>query len=110
MIEANRRNARRSTGPRTAAGKAHVRINALRHGGRSEILHAGFAAWLTSFLNPCAPSDELPPPIPLGRLEDPNGANLKRELEDERLGERRKTKNHFFDERSRQSVENKGSA
>ncbi len=85
MIEANRRNARRSTGPRTRAGKSLARMNALRHGGRSEILHAGFAAWLTSFLNPYAPSDELPPPIPLGRLEDPNGAILKRELEDERL-------------------------
>ena len=31
-IAANRRNARRSTGPRTAAAKARVRRNALRHG------------------------------------------------------------------------------
>ena len=31
-IAANRRNAKRSTGPRTAAGKARVRCNALRHG------------------------------------------------------------------------------
>ncbi len=31
-IEANRRNALRSTGPRTAAGKARSRKNALRHG------------------------------------------------------------------------------
>ncbi|HUN67552.1 MAG TPA: hypothetical protein VMU46_02065 [Burkholderiales bacterium] len=31
-IEANRRNARASTGPRTAAGKARARMNALRHG------------------------------------------------------------------------------
>ena len=29
---ANRRNAERSTGPRTAAGKAAARLNALRHG------------------------------------------------------------------------------
>jgi hypothetical protein len=32
VIEANRRNARRSTGPRTAAGKRKVAGNALRHG------------------------------------------------------------------------------
>src|SRR4051812_39298151 len=31
-IAANRRNARRSTGPRSAAGKARARRNALRHG------------------------------------------------------------------------------
>ncbi len=85
MIEANRRNARRSTGPRTRAGKSLARMNALRHGGRSEILSGRFAAWLASFLNPYAPSDELPPPIPLGQLLDPKGAMLKRELEDERL-------------------------
>ena len=30
--EANRRNALRSTGPRTAAGKEHVRPNAVKHG------------------------------------------------------------------------------
>jgi hypothetical protein len=34
-LEANRRNARKSTGPRTAAGKARSRMNGLRHGGRS---------------------------------------------------------------------------
>ena len=32
QLEANRRNARRSTGPRTAAGKAVARDNALKHG------------------------------------------------------------------------------
>jgi len=31
-VAANRRNAQRSTGPRTALGKAHVRRNAVRHG------------------------------------------------------------------------------
>jgi hypothetical protein len=31
-IEANRRNARRSTGPRSADGKARVASNALKHG------------------------------------------------------------------------------
>ena len=31
-IEANRRNAQRSTGPKTAQGKSRVRLNALKHG------------------------------------------------------------------------------
>ena len=33
-LAANRANALKSTGPRTARGKAHVTLNALRHGGR----------------------------------------------------------------------------
>ena len=36
-IAANRRNARRSTGPRTAAGKRNSAGNALRHGFRANI-------------------------------------------------------------------------
>ncbi len=36
QIEANRRNAQRSTGPKTPAGKAKVRFNALIHGRRAE--------------------------------------------------------------------------
>jgi hypothetical protein len=32
QINANRENAKRSTGPRTAAGKANVRYNAMKHG------------------------------------------------------------------------------
>ncbi|HUI43605.1 MAG TPA: hypothetical protein VL523_16710 [Terriglobia bacterium] len=35
LVEANRRNARKSTGPRTAAGKERSRLNGLRHGDRS---------------------------------------------------------------------------
>ena len=36
-LEANRRNARKSTGPRTARGKAQSRLNGLRSGGRSRL-------------------------------------------------------------------------
>ncbi len=36
QIEANRRNAQRSTGPKTPEGKAKVRFNALVHGRRAE--------------------------------------------------------------------------
>jgi hypothetical protein len=35
QIEANRRNARKSCGPKTDAGKAKTRLNALKHGGRA---------------------------------------------------------------------------
>jgi len=35
LLAALRSNAQKSTGPRSAQGKAHSRLNALRHGGRS---------------------------------------------------------------------------
>ncbi|QEH36097.1 hypothetical protein OJF2_46570 [Aquisphaera giovannonii] len=37
-LAANRRNAQRSTGPRTAEGKAASRLNGMRHGRRSKLL------------------------------------------------------------------------
>ena len=36
-LEANRRNAQKSTGPRTALGKSQSRLNGLRSGGRSRL-------------------------------------------------------------------------
>jgi hypothetical protein len=38
-LEANRRNARKSTGPRTARGKGWSRLNSLRTGARSSLYH-----------------------------------------------------------------------
>jgi hypothetical protein len=38
-IEANRRNARKSTGPRTTRGKAQARLNGLGKGPRSRFYH-----------------------------------------------------------------------
>jgi hypothetical protein len=35
LLASNRRNAKKSTGPRTARGKAWVRLNRFRHGMRS---------------------------------------------------------------------------
>ena len=36
QMDANRRNAAKSTGPKTAKGKAKARLNALKHGGRAK--------------------------------------------------------------------------
>jgi len=51
-LEANRRNARKSTGPRTARGKSQSRLNSLRSGGRSRLY--GELLWALSNAPPCA--------------------------------------------------------
>src|SRR4051812_24506558 len=38
QINANRRNAKKSTGPRTEAGKGIARLNALDHGRRAKVV------------------------------------------------------------------------
>ena len=60
MLAANRLNAQKSTGPRTAAGKARSRMNALKHGERSKILLERFKDWLENYLNSFEPMSEPP--------------------------------------------------
>jgi hypothetical protein len=61
QIEANRRNAQKSTGPKSAEGKARSRLNGTTHGFRSEVVaippedQAGFAASLAGFLEDWKP-------------------------------------------------------
>jgi len=45
-IEANRRNAQKSTGPRTAQGKAQSRMNSLRTGNHSPLYEDFYLTWL----------------------------------------------------------------
>jgi hypothetical protein len=68
QIEANRRNAGRSTGPRTQAGKDRSRLNAVDHGGRAMLpvlpgenpgeYETKSAAWRLS-IKPRNPSEEF---------------------------------------------------
>jgi hypothetical protein len=51
-IEANRRNAQKSTGPRTARGKAYSRLNRLKSGGYSPAYRKLLRALLEA--PPCA--------------------------------------------------------
>src|ERR1039458_8070422 len=45
-LEANRRNARKSTGPRTAQGKSQSCLNGLREGNRSALMRDAVLAFL----------------------------------------------------------------
>lgn len=65
QISANRRNAEKSTGPRTEAGKAKVARNALRHGLRAEKVtafdesDADFVAFHAAQRDAFAPADDI---------------------------------------------------
>jgi hypothetical protein len=51
-LEANRRNARKSTGPRTAHGKSQSRLNSLQEGNRSALRRDAVLAFLEA--PPCS--------------------------------------------------------
>lgn len=71
QIAANRANAARSTGPRTAQGKARASRNGLKHGNRagkhsafavallSDESQADFATLRDTYLNLCQPANEI---------------------------------------------------
>ncbi|HUD97954.1 MAG TPA: hypothetical protein VMR62_00160 [Bryobacteraceae bacterium] len=65
QIEANRRNAQRSTGPKTPEGKAKVRFNALVHGRRAESAvlpgedQNAFNRLLADIMSTWKPQDEM---------------------------------------------------
>jgi hypothetical protein len=62
---ANRANARRSTGPKTGAGKARASVNAVRHGLTAKRLviagedHAQFERFCAELESQCAPTTEV---------------------------------------------------
>jgi hypothetical protein len=64
-IKANRRNARKSTGPKTAAGKARSKMNALKHGLDAQTIvlpgedEAAFRTRLDAWKAGCAPRNPL---------------------------------------------------
>lgn len=62
QIAANRRNAKKSTGPRTPAGKSNVRLNALKHGLTAQSVVLPFEdADAYEALQPSAPPSSLNP-------------------------------------------------
>src|SRR5687767_8036886 len=75
-VAANRRNAQRSTGPRTAAGKRRASRNALKHGLCSPYacLEGECAATYATFVREV--EEELQPRTPLQRSLIPHIANL----------------------------------
>ena len=63
-IEANRQNAQKSTGPRSAEGKQRVRLNALKHGLRAEEIvlptesRDDFNSYLAAWIDDWKPTTE----------------------------------------------------
>lgn len=117
LLAANRQNARKSTGPRTLAGKAHVKLNALKHGRctasdatRESMLAAGedpegFERLYQELLNAYEPADALWAKQVedlaklywrRGRLERARAALMRRELD--RLEQERQQRRKEIDE------------
>ena len=98
QIEANRRNAQASTGPRTEAGKEASRGNALKHGMRAEVFEvlpnedpAEFAARVAAWEHDLKPVGEAEAHLArraaaivwkLDRLERVEAASLTRRIRD----------------------------
>lgn len=62
VTKRNRQNAKSSTGPKTAAGKARVSSNARRHGATAQPAPSAVSAWLAVILDrqDIKPSDLIP--------------------------------------------------
>jgi hypothetical protein len=82
-LAARRANAQKSTGPRTAAGKARSRLNALKHGRNSRLAQRYFRLWLDCVVEGVRPGrglrvGEMPVPFALPPGRDPLRAALRR--------------------------------
>src|SRR5579862_439171 len=114
QLEANRRNAQRSTGPKTGEGKTRSSRNNLRHGltGQINILptedreaHDGFCAELSDSLNPETPMERQ---LALSVAEDSWRLNRARAIENNMFalgheGERRELQIALADARTFES-------
>ncbi len=83
--QANRANARRSTGPRTPAGKARSRLNVLKHGRRSALATAYFRLWFIAWMTgPWEPRRldvaKMPVPFYVSPGHEPSRGEALREL------------------------------
>ncbi|HEV2178263.1 MAG TPA: hypothetical protein VGW33_13845 [Terriglobia bacterium] len=76
LLAANRANAQKSTGPRTAAGKRHAGLNGLRHGLRAEKLFAFLARADAAWFDRLPPPDHAAPPPSLAGFGGPPPYNL----------------------------------